>query len=304
MEVRDHRRGVHCKGAGTMTRTVAGKALLTCPDCGATVREDLLPDHATRCPRRAGAMQTRGEVKAATPQAALPQQTAGGKENRLITCPHCGKQIVQRHFERHRQVCRAQSQPTTQRPAAPKPSAAKPVSASEHASAQTARAQAEVQATTPKTISAQQGNGDKADELIVCPKCKRPFAERYYQRHLQFCRGRTKATAKSGATKRVPTKPVAAIPVPWRPGDMMERDGSKTLDGYTIDTCWDCGQRICLVPEGDTFRVFDIFQKRKSAVPHQCNGSAPDSRRTRLIYIDPKLGSVAQSDKKHGRRKL
>lgn len=32
-----------------LPENVAGKPLVLCPDCGATVREDLLNDHATRC---------------------------------------------------------------------------------------------------------------------------------------------------------------------------------------------------------------------------------------------------------------
>lgn len=287
-----------------MTRTIAGKALLRCPDCGATVREDLLPEHATRCPGRTKRMPAQVAVKITTRQPASPPQAAGGKENRLITCPQCGKQVVERHFERHRQMCRSQPQSTTQRPAAPRSGAAKPVSASERERVPTARAQAEVQTTTPKTMPAQQGNGDKADKPIVCPRCKRPFAARYFEQHVQSCRGRTRPEAKPKNAKRVAGKPVASIPRTRPLRDMFERAGPQTRDGYKIDKCWECGRRICLVPEGETFRVFDIVQKRKSAVPHQCSGSAPDSRHTKLIYVNPRLGSIAPSGKKHGRRKL
>lgn len=108
--------------------------------------------------------------------------------------------------------------------------------------------------------------------------------EKYYARHQQLCEFEAQQRAAQ-----------AAAPA--------RRAQQKTADGYAIDSCSDCRRRICLVPDGGFFRVFDIVQNHKSAVPHQCSGSESEWRRTRLTYVDPRVASIAPPDKKRGPRK-
>lgn len=212
-----------------MAQMIAGKHVVTCPACGSAVREDLLSDHHTRCPKRPQPM-----IKE------LLSESAPGTVSEPVPAPRPN----------------ASSKPT------PK--------------------------TTKSAVSgAASARQPRRYELFACPHCGLRTLQRYYDRHVRNCRTQSgqRAGRAAGATPEA------------------ERSGPRTLDGYKIDTCWDCGRRICLVPDGGLFRVFDIVQSRRSAVQHQCSGSESENRRTKLTYVDPKLGVIAKANQKRGRRK-
>lgn len=184
-----------------MRQVIAGKALIACPNCGATVREDLLSDHEKRCKAR--------------PKQAEDSNLAKQAE-------------AKRHEE------------------------------------------------------------NEEDELIACPRCLRSVHRAFLTRHLQLCSGRRSPVVQT-QNKLQEVKPQ---PKPKKIRSDTGPRVRKTADGYQIDTCLSCGQRICLVPqnidqeidENTIFELFDIEMSRKSRTPHLCDGSKPDFRRSRLLY--------------------
>lgn len=234
---RQHKLSVLPKVA-PMSQNIAGKRVIACPDCGSSVREDLLRDHAVRCKNRprAAAPDSRAQANAATLSRSGPRKS------------------------------NAQSS-----------AAARPLPA---LSAQ----QSQNGAVARSRPAQEPASNAERNRFVVCPRCGQRIPERYYAHHPQLCELDARERAAQSAATR-------------------ERKLPKTADGYTIDSCGSCGRRICLVPDGGFFRVFDIVQKRKSSVPHQCGGSDED-RRTRLVYVDSRAGSVAPPGKKRGPRKL
>lgn len=94
-------------------------------------------------------------------------------------------------------------------------------------------------------------------------------------------------------------------PVPQLPQADPEKPEARTRDGYPIDRCWDCGHRICLVPdEHGGAQVYEITHDRHCGAVHVCDGAKPESRRTRLTYVNTRTGKVAPARNTRGPRKL
>ncbi len=70
----------------------------------------------------------------------------------------------------------------------------------------------------------------------------------------------------------------------------------RTVEGYAIEHCWECRRRVCLVPRGHTLvRAHEIVSGRMCGEPHMCDGQ-PGERRSKLVYVDPKIAQVAPRD--------
>lgn len=230
--------------------------MVSCPDCGSPVREDLLPEHALRCSKRPAGVG-----------APLP----------LTRCPECGtnvrQDILPLHVERCRAKCEAERLRAEQ--------AARPV--------QPASQQIGELAVPSVQELPSQPYYDKGHRLTTCPYCGKLVKQRRYERHLEICSGQrepdTPQPAPTSAQLAVPSS--ASPPVPPQPAAPQtpsictpEDDRTRTLDGYTIDKCWDCGRRICLVGT----RVYDVAPGPRKGEPHLCDGARPIGRRTKLIY--------------------
>jgi hypothetical protein len=195
-----------------MNQNTAKRRMIACLDCGASVREDLLAEHMTRC-------------KQQSPAASGNSHKPAGSV--------------------------AQSQPI-QPPAKQR----------------------------------------KRYQMVVCPNCGTRFLERHYALHLELCGSATQQHKAPSAPQH--NAPSARKPKPTLP---------KTKEGYTTKSCSGCGYRVCLVPDGGLFQVFDIIHNHRSSVPHQCSGSESEWRRTKLAYVNQKVGIIAQIGRKRGTRK-
>lgn len=207
-------------------------------------------------------------------------ETIAGK--RLITCPACRCAVREDLLTEHMSRCSNRSS----QPAAPPPLSP----ASQTHTRRGAPGSAEPVATpsTPVQLqAAAQERKQRRDSYLHCPYCGHLLHKQFYTRHLERCSTSTVARE-------------ASVPVPAEESD----DYPKTRDGYRIDRCWDCGHRVCLVPDGSGgMRVYEIARDRTRGDRHVCDGR-PESRRTKLTYVDSQLANIALPGKKRGRRKL
>lgn len=176
----------------------------------------------------------------------------------MVTCPTCGASVRADRIATHATRCPG---------AAPR------------------KSHAEASSLSPRSPAP--ANQGKQSPFVICPICRGKFLERHYQRHRELCsRERWAATTQQGMTPSAQRR-IQAL--------------QETEDGYATQSCPICGRRVCVVPDGGFVQRFDIVNHRKSSVPHQCSDS--EGRRSTLIYVNPKVGIIAQANKKRGRRK-
>jgi hypothetical protein len=121
---------------------------------------------------------------------------------------------------------------------------------------------------------------------IRCPLCSLRVPAPHYAEHRERCEARQSRRSQADTHAQPPR---------------IRHD--RTDDGYQIDRCWDCGRRICLVPDGNgSYRVYEITPARYAGEVHMCNGQKAESRRTILTYVNPRLGSIAPRKDKRGLR--
>ncbi len=180
---------------------------------------------------------------------------------RLMACPDCGALVREDLLDTHRRRRHLDTTPSRVQHTSP------PGHAGDH----------QRQPYHPD----QQGT-DSQNRSFSCHICGSKVPVVQFHEHLSRCgRPRTQNT------------PHHTAPI------MTDTRQPLTRDGYRIDRCWACGHRICLVTQNGTGdRVYDITLDHRRGDIHLCDGAPSDSRRTRLTYINPQVGSIARTRKK------
>lgn len=194
--------------------------------------------------------------------------TIAGK--RLLECPDCGATVREDLLANHHTRCPGRQQMQT-----PQPSTA---SLSLSSSSAVSRGK-------PKT---RQHRPNISEGRVRCSVCGLQVPAVHYQEHLARCQ-----TQRARGVRREPVN------------QDTEKAPPRTNDGYLIDRCWFCGRRICLVTDtqhGDL--VYEISHDRHRGGAHLCDGAKSGNRRTKLTYVNSKIGSIAPDQSRGSRRKI
>jgi hypothetical protein len=197
-------------------------------------------------------------------------QLADTNDEQEVACWKCGTWVSRANFTSHRVECFQIRQKVIARPAPTPTPKRKKANKLELVPDYIKEQQKQAQAKAP--------SGGRA---MKCPKCAEHIAESKFDQHRQACQGPGQAPSQAQPKQR---KQQSNEPKQHKQ-ENDEPKQRKTADGYPIDRCHHCNQRICLIEtKPESYECYDITHERKCGTKHMCDGDKPVRRFSKLMY--------------------